>query len=154
MNKDEKNIETKNYCELLKTNINRQCKITRDKTSNSKECEYRQQTKKCYVLSTKANNKKSKVESKSTFKDNISTTEFNSKHKKNITLEMIEDYRNIRNDSNVDINIIDINDLHKNLQKQSEYIKENLNIGLFWIYKMGINISNGFIIPDDFYRNE
>jgi len=147
MNKDEKNIETKKYCELLKTNINRQCKITHDKTSNSKDCEYRQKKNKCYVLSTKSNNKKSKV-------DNISTKEFNSKHKKKITLEMIEDYRNIRNDLNLDMNINDINDLHKNLQKQSEYIKENLNIGLFWIYKMGINIPNGFIIPDDFYRNE
>lgn len=40
------------YCELKETN-RRMCKVTKNKTKNSDDCEYRKETKKCYIINKK-----------------------------------------------------------------------------------------------------
>ena len=45
------------YCELKETN-RRMCKVTKNKTKNSDDCEYRKETKKCYIINKKKNKSK------------------------------------------------------------------------------------------------
>jgi len=136
----------KKYCELITKNVKRQCKLTHDKNKDSNECEFRPKTSKCYVLS-KSKNAKLKYNIQKT--TNLEEENDSTKNVKNtITLEMIKDYRNIRNNLSEDTKLSYIN-LHQKLQEQSSY---DLNLGLFWIYKMGINIPNGFIKKEDFHR--
>jgi len=135
----------KKYCELITKNVKRQCKLTHDRNKDSNECEFRPKTSKCYVLSKSKNAKlKLKYNTQKTEEENDSTKNVEN----TITLEMIKDYRNIRNNSSEDTKLSYIN-LHQELQKQSSY---DLNLGFFWIYKMGNNIPNGFIKKEDFYR--
>jgi len=133
----------KKYCELITKNVKRQCKLTHDRNKDSNECEFRPTTSKCYVLS-KSKNAKLKYNTQKTEEENDSTKNVEN----TITLEMIKDYRNIRNNSSEDTKLSYIN-LHQELQKQSSY---DLNLGLFWIYKIGNNIRNGFIKKENFYR--
>ena len=135
----------KKYCELITKNVKRQCKLTHDRNKDSNECEFRPKTSKCYVLSKSKNAKlKLKYNTQKTEEENDSTKNVEN----TITLEMIKDYRNIRNNSSEDTKLSYIN-LHQELQKQSSH---DLHLGLFWIYKMGSNIPNGFIKKEDFYR--
>lgn len=142
------------YCELVKKNIKRQCKITNDETKNSNECEYRSKTSKCYVLPLRNSKKKLEktkaLKSESTNlkvhktsdevtdsqKKNVSPNYFTGNEKK-ITMEMIKSYKNkynrdIRDETN-------ITKLHQDLKHI--HAKENMFVGHFWIKEMMTNSS-------------
>lgn len=131
------------YCELVKKNIKRQCKITNDETKNSNECEYRSKTSKCYVVPPR-NSKKKPEKSKALKPESTSDKLTGSKKinlssnyfKKEITMEMIQNYKNKFNKDICDEE--NINKLHQDL-KHMHATKKNMFVGHFWIKEMMMN---------------
>lgn len=114
------------YCKLTTKNIKRQCKLTNDIKQKSNECEFMKE--KCYVLS-KSKNKKNDTKKK----DIQSINDM-------ITLEMISKYRNRNNNKSVSEGL-SINDLHKELYKQSQNSMNNYYIGNYWINEIQKNMT-------------